>query len=451
MSCSRDEISEILSGNLTTDIDIPDLFSKAEKMELKCSNSRHYLNYVGLVGAAKIGKTEMIKKIINDHLNKFFFVFYLDLGKIDYEKPINLLNLLVPENCMWMVDEKKTKAVLQTIVYNVEKILFIMDELDTAKFGYASNKFPKVGYFGKRNPSLFILNILRGDIFAESKKIIVSRPFQYYNLPYDCKAKFVATVIGLTRDKQKSICEKEGLLSRIEQLQSKQDIHSLCAVPLNFQTFINYLKDPECSITLTDMVTEVFCRFVRVLNDCQNNFIDLNKLSEFAHSQLIDDKSNKFFFDLRELQNSKLDEVCIDSFFEIELCQKHQPGSSNFSFIKFRFSSLLIQELFAALQLFHYSSLQLEKFLSRVSENLIEKIDNSLNYVVILFLFGLCNDESNNLIENLLGLNDLNVSEIKGCLNEFLRKLALRLNSRNNQNEIIINLINNCEREMEQI
>ena len=318
MSCSRYEISDIFSENLTTNINISDLFSEAEKLDLECSNSTHYLNYVGLVGAAKIGKTKLIpvKEIIHHHLESFFFVFYLDLGKIDYENPINLLNLLVPENHSWMVDEKKTMAVLQSMVYNLEKILFIMDELDTKKLGNAFDKFPQIGYLGKRYPNLFILNILRGDIFDKSKKIIVCRPLQHYYLPDDCKPKFVANVIGLTQDKQKNICENEGLNlpSTFAQLQQKQEIHSLCAVPLNCETLINYLKEKKrsvvelkdkecCCITLTNMFAEVFCQFVEVLNHCSCQSIDLKKLSEFAHSQLMENNSNKFFFNLKELKN----------------------------------------------------------------------------------------------------------------------------------------------------
>ena len=453
MSCSRYEISEILSENLTTDINIPDLFFEAEKLDLECSNPTHYLNYVGLVGAAKIGKTKLVKEIIHHHSKNFFFVFYLDLGKIDYENPINLLNLLVPENRMWMADEKKTKAVLQMMANNLEKILFIMDELDTAKLGNVSNKFPQIGYFGKRYPNLFILNILRGDIFDKSKKIIVSRPLQHYNLPDDCKPKFVANVIGLTQDRQENICEDKGLdlPSTFAQLQTKQEIYSLCAVPLNCETLINYLNEKKCCrITLTNMFGGVFCDFVKVLNDCSCQSVDLNKLSEFAHSQLIRNNSNKFFFDLKELEN-KLDKVCIDFFFSTELCQKYFPGTSNYSSLKFRFSSLLIQEFFVALRLFRCDSLQLQKFLSLVSENLFEKTDNSLNYVVILFLFGLCDDESNDLSEQLFNSDDLNLSNIKSCLKEFFTKLALRLRDGNSRNEKVIKLLNEYQREIKKI
>ena len=453
MSCSRYEISKILSENLTTDIDISDLFFEAEKLKLDCPNSTHYLNYVGLVGAAKIGKTKLVKEIIDYHSNNFFFVFYFDLGKIDYENPINLLNLLVPENRIWMLDDKKTNAVLQTMVDNPEKNLFIMDELDTAKFGNVSDKFPQSNYFQKRYSRLFILNILRGDIFDKSKKIIVSRPLQHYNLPDDCKPKFVANVIGLTKDMQKNICEVEDLdlPSTFAQLRSKQEIHSLCAVPLNCETLINYLKEKEgCCITLTNIIAEVFCQFVEVLNHCPNQSVDLDRLSEFAHSQLIKNNSNKFFFDLRELKN-KLDEACIDCFFSTELCQKYLHGASKYYFLKFRFSNLLVREFFVTLRLFRCDSLQLEKFLSLVSENLLENTDNSLNYVVILFLFGLCDDESKELSEQLFNTDNLNLSNIKSSLKGFLTKFALQLKAGNSRNEKVIKLKNEYQREMKKI
>ena len=103
-SCSRTDMSKFLGENLKSDIEISSLFSEAEKIETEIT---HHSNYVGLVGSAKIGKTNLIKEIVDHHSKNFEFVFYLDLETVDYQNSINLLNLLVPENETWMIDEKK--------------------------------------------------------------------------------------------------------------------------------------------------------------------------------------------------------------------------------------------------------------------------------------------------------------------------------------------------------
>ena len=420
LNCSRNEISNILSRNLTADILISDLFSESKNLEVKGSYPEHYKNYVGLVGVAKIGKTELIKEIIRHYSNQFYFVFYLDLREIDYEKPINLYNLLLPEHYRWMRKIEYTNAVVEKMLLDYDKILFIMDHLDASKLEH-KEKNGQSHYYREAIPSYFISNILCGKIFYESKKIIVSRPLQYYKLHKDFQPKFVANVIGLTQDKQKNICKKKGLQLRIPLLKSKQDIYSLCTVPLSFNAFIDYLENTNCCITLTNMFAVVFCSFLESLEQHSSN--DLNKLSEFAYLQLTNDKSNKFFFDLKELQTNKVDEVCIDSFFATELCQKYQPALSKIASCKFRFSNLLVQEFFVALKLFQSDTSKLKSFFSLVSKNLSENRDNSLNYVVILFLFGLCNYESNDVIKSLLSRDDINISNIKSCLNEFHTKL----------------------------
>ena len=421
LNCSRNEISNILSRNLTADIDISDLFSESENLEVKGSNPQHYKNYIGLVGVAKIGKTELIKEIIRHYSNQFYFVFYLDFREINYEKAINLCNLLLPEHHRWMKNVEYKNAVLEKMLPDCDKILFIVDHLDASKLKH-KDKNGQNHYYRKAIPSGFISNILCGNLFYESKKIIVSRPLQYYKLHEDFQPKFVANVIGLTKDKQKNICKEEGLQLRIPLLKTKQDVYSLCTVPLSFNAFIDYLKNTNRCIALTNMFAEVFCSFLESLEQRSSN--DLNKLSKFAYSRLTNDKSNKFFFDLKELQTNKLDEVCIDSFFATELCQKyHQPALSKFTCVKFRFSNLLVQEFFVALKLFQSDTSKLKSFFSLVLKNLIENRDNSLNYVVILFLSGLCDYESNDVIKSLLSRGDINVSNIKSCLNEFHTKL----------------------------
>ena len=288
---------------------------------------------------------------------------------------------------------KKTIAVLETMVENSDKILFIIDELDTSKFeilpGFPKT-FPGSGYYRERKPGVFVLNILRGDIFENSKKILLSRPFQYNALPDICKPKFAVYVVGLSQEMQNDYFDNEDLL--FKQYKLEQDIYSLCAVPLNIESFIDYCLNSEDVLTFTNVFAEVFFRF------CENldyDFNSLKKLFEFAWCRLYKEEKNKFFFTLRELKQSKLDDVFIDFFFSTEICQKPVRGFET----RFRFSSILFQDFFAALHLIYSNPLQLQKFLTLITDSLLENTSNHVTYGVVLFLLGFCNKNLNDSLK----------------------------------------------------
>ena len=425
-------MSDHLSEDLKCDVDISNLFSEAEKLDLTtCKYKEHYLNYVGLVGSAKIGKTTFIKQLIQHYSESFHFVFYLDLQKVDYEKKTNLLNMFLPEMCEWQTNEKKTDAVLQTMLKKPEKILFIVDQLDTAKLKNRFRDLCKVGYYSKNTlAAYFILNILRGSIFAESKKILVARPYQYNQLHSDYKPKFVANVVGLTQDMQKEFCKNKDLYSNFTL--HPQDVHSLCAVPLNCQSFINYFKNPQCIFTDTSLFVSVFFGFYNVIKEeaCEN--IDINMLSEFARFHFSELSLDKIFFELKDLKNYKLDINSIDSFFVTQIWQNDEIGMQLNPKITYRFSNLLVQEFFVALRLLHLPSPELKELFQRIFENYNYKCN--YKYPVILFLFGLCDERLHECLSKDFTNFKNSVNNLSDSLDTLLSHFAHPLHAHANNN-----------------
>ena len=428
-------MSDHLSEDLKSDVNISNLFSEAEKLDLTtCENKEHYLNYVGLVGSAKIGKTTFIKQLIQHYSETFHFVFYLDLQRVNYQEQTNLLNMFLSKMCEWQTNEKKTFTVLKTMLKNPEKILIIVDQLDTAKFKNQFHNLHNVGYYNKSTlAAYFILNILRGNIFAESKKILVARPYQYDQLHFDYRPKFVAKVVGLTQDMQKEFCKKKDLYSNftIKQLHP-QDVDSLCAVPLNCQSFNNYFENAQRIFTDTSLFVSVFFGFYNVIKKeaCEN--IDINMLSKFAWLHFSELSLDKIFFESKDLKNYELDINSIDSFFVTQIWQNDEIGMELNPKITYRFSSLLVQEFFVALRLLHLPSPELKELFQRIFENYNYK--RNYKYPVILFLFGLCDESLHEcLSEDFPNLKN-SVNNLSDSLDTLLSHFAHPLHAHVNNN-----------------
>ena len=95
------------------------------------------------------------------------------------------------------------------MMQNPNKILIIVYQLNTAKFENLFANLTAVGYYQNALAAYFIFNILQGEIFIGSKKVFASRLYQYEKLHLDYKLKFLAYVVGLTKD----ICHNKDLYS----------------------------------------------------------------------------------------------------------------------------------------------------------------------------------------------------------------------------------------------
>lgn len=454
-SSSRKCISQIINDKQEDEIKIKNLFTDATRLYEICDYKEHYSNYVALVGPAKIGKTTLVTQIFNCFGNSHNYMFYINVNKIFIDdEEIDLLSFLIPHNYLWMQEEKQRKVVLEDIVQNEQKLLFIIDELDVDKFEFQPE--PRVftkGYFRNTTRKLFLSNILCSELFAESKKILVSRSYQYHCLPEIYKPKLLATVSGLSQEKQEKFCENEGcnVENSFKKFQPFPDIHLICSVPFNCKSFIKLFKDPTYNFTNSTALFSVLCKFINCLPKRSNNLTHLTKLIDFAWSRNSQKGLDKYFFGLNELQAQNLDKESIDYFFLLQEWRSPLFGYEDETEFKFCFSSLLLEEFFVALKHISFPPSDLHKTLTEIPKDLCLQADDSCCHVVFMLMFGFCNTWLHGSLKRFQGLTDKQLQTVRICLNNFLHNFTPECQPGNCQSSKLQNCIELYKQEMGEI
>lgn len=443
----REDIAKVLCKELKTDIAVEELFLKANEFAVGArglENEEHQSNFVGLVGGAKVGKTTVVEQVIQ-HLKQHFklkYVFYIDLKEVPLDKKNDLLNFLLPPNLPWMDNKANRKAVLEVILKQPESICFILDDLDADELKQTISNFEKIGYFEEEPPtsSNIILNILKGQIFSESKKLLVSRHFEIDSLPKKYKPAFIVNVMGFSRKVQETVCTNQGreIKTFFGNFKRFPDIHLLCAVPLNCKAFLELCRDSNKCFTYCNMFVTVFQEFLDQIQENSQMF-NFETLANFAGSkflqnidlngfiQISNDVLEAYFFDETDLKNIKLDKTCINSFFATSFCKRPEPQFKRKPYIKSHFMCLLMQDFFVAIKVLSLKPSLVKSFLSSVLHN-ISKDSKISNYcVVIIFLFGFCNSNfkpfpNSKFMKNTF--SDLQKKAVETELEEFMNKLA---------------------------
>ena len=387
-SLSRKEISSVIHQTCFDAIKIEDIFGEAARRSTNKENQTHYSNYVGLIGQSKIGKTTIIKKIINHFAKNFKFIFYLNFKEIEFNRKKNCLDFLLPaKNLPWMKSRRNLIKELQTIVDERENVFFVFDELDKARLVNLSENVPTIGYFDSGTSQNFILNILRGKLFAESKKIVVSRSYQTHLLPDECKPLLAVNVTGFKDKTQASLCKKNNVdYSKILNCDHYTDLLLFYAVPLNCLSMIkHYPTSNQRCLVLYSAFSAIFFEFLNELKKEFNEKKFLENLADFAWDNT---NKNKFFFTDNDFKNSSLCEKHINAFFITESWKNSSEGLRNICDIKSRFPSLLIQEFFVAIKLFISPLSEIKNFFEAKNDYLNK--DNH-HYFILMILFGFCN------------------------------------------------------------
>ena len=369
-------------------IKIENLFKEAARRSTYKVNRVHYSNYVGLIGQSKIGKTTLVKKIIAHFAENFKFKFYLNFKEMEFNRKKNCLDFLLPaKNLVWMKNRKRLKTELQNIVNEREKVFIVFDELDQAKLVDLSENLPTIGYFDSGTSQSFILNILRGKLFPESKKIVISRSYQTHLLPDECKPLLIVNATGFNNDTQESLCQSNSFdYSKIRNCDHYTDLLSFYAVPLNCLSMIeHYPTSNQGSLVLCSAFSAIFFEFLNVLKKEFNETNILEKLADFAWCHT---NENKFLFTYDDFKNANLSEKYINAFFITESWKNNSEGLRNICDIKSRFPCLLIQEFFVAIKLLLSRLSKIEDFFNARNDYLIK--DNNY-YVILMVLFGFCN------------------------------------------------------------
>ena len=372
---SRETISQELTQEPVSDVDFNKIFEELKK----CSG------YILFLGQPKVGKSVLVKKFARFVYRKdyFDFIFFCNLRHQGCNVEVDLFDfLLTQKHFPWMKNECKRDMVLTKILES-KNVLLIFDDFDGYKFNRTSESTPGVSYFDKKKHEVFLMNILRGDLLRDWKKIIVSRPFQL-NKIYDVqKPKLVLNVLGFDSQSLKQILEIQKISWIFDFPQISCDLRSFCFVPKVFNLLAETIQQyPELDTSTTDIFSILFLNFFEQLNSDYNNTMSLKILAEFSWKQYSENRLQMCF---EAKQSPGLTDNYLNCFF-ISI-----PGSSWIGFqdygYRFHFSHILMQEFLLAMRVIMLPNNEFKKFIHSV-------IDNECFFMVVRFLFGFYNVRS---------------------------------------------------------
>ena len=305
----RDDISREINTDPDGTIELEEL------IESDCK-------YVVITGAAKAGKTMLMLKTIQNYLNsdKFNYIFYCSFNQestIQSFEEINLFDFLTSKLkwCNWMNNTNTCNEILEEII-NSKNILLIMDHFEFLDLD--DRKYKEMGNFNKSTRENIAMNILRGYILGDAKKIIISRLFnlEWIRMWHDIDPPKHVSFLGINRQAQ---CEnfKQNHSHLIPDLFERSSIFpdawSFCFAPYLCCLVENCFDEQKLlQLTTTFTFTFTFLKFVDCLNKDYNEKFDLEILAKFAFSQF---SENKLCFDEYDLSKEQLSKDCICSFF----------------------------------------------------------------------------------------------------------------------------------------
>ena len=342
-------------------------------------------------GAPGVGKTTITRKLCIDWANgktlqEYHLVLLVPLRelKVSQQEIVSEANLLFGNETIlrkevWQYMEK----------YSGSKVLFIFDGFD--ELSYKEREL--MG-------NSLLVKLIKGEDLFRSSIIITSRPYASKSLRDFRRVNRHIEVLGFTEN-QIADCVSQNLSKRdeirlLQSLKDRQDIRSLCYIPLNCRIVLYVYKHNNCELpeTLTQLY-EIFILYTikhyaeRISSDSfvlkEIDDVDcydalpvsvknqLHSLSEMAFSGIQEDK---LVFTRHELRKQDLLTLGLLTSLFIR---------SNISQVKhFQFLHLTLQEFLAAKYLASGSH-----SCNKVRDLFREKIDDDRFRMTFLFLAGL--------------------------------------------------------------
>ena len=418
------------------DFEVENLFSEASNNAERIKNKNIRMiqrNIVGIIGQPGVGKSTLTKtilqKVVENKLPEYDvdYIFLVKLRDCQYDTKIDLLTFLTCDSLtlQYCGDERRRRAVLEQLD-KTEKVLILLDGLDEAAF---TGNSKCANLYSHALPEVFIKQIMLGSILPKSKKIITSRPKQFYELSDEIRPSFVVNLTGIDRSAQqqlcKCICGQESDLI-FETISGEQpDLLSYCFVPVLCSLVMHCMKclhqthGRNTPKTISNVFVLVLCLFLKDTSHCivEPRVANIAKidfqyyLNHFASLAWKLFEKKEYYFDSCELdsigfgKNEKL------GFLDVILAQGKRASIVGGRPQKlFYFTHLLWQELFVALFFIKSHFKQFEKYISKylnLNESRMEVVNN--------LLFGLCNEENRKFLSDdfLLTIPVKNVERLK--------------------------------------
>ena len=439
---TREEIQSLYKKLLKGDI-LPENFFKESREFAKASNGyknsfteeakNSYLNkhgnVVGVIGQAGVGKTTLSKILLSrilsekENLYNADYIFYVKLRDFQNQDKIKLLNFLFKNiTSDWIKTIQYPESFLDYLV-NSNSVVIILDglnEIDNTQFKDHFND--DLDMYDENSPLNFTLGLLSGQIFPKAKKIITSRPRQLLNLSPNFKPIFLVSIVGIDSKGQKQICENicknhQQTQAVWNHVQNQPELNSYCYVPIMVilifhtisQIFKSHKLDQKTPTSITQVLAYNFYLFI-CTDHVHKNDPDhirgrdrtkiklefLPKLSKLAYEGIV---HKKLYFSDDDFQAVGLNENNISTFFTtfhaddddrsnpITVVQKITKKLSYFN-------HLIWQEFFAAIHII---------FEFKETSSYINHLDLSSSQfeMVTKFLFGLCNNQTVEILKNI--------------------------------------------------
>ena len=432
----REEILDIFTKSSSKIIRYPQLFAEAERdakertgnclpKAAKAKQIQRHSNHVFISGEPGLGKSVLSKVFVQKMLDpsvklyKTKFIFYIRFRDLNYDDEMDFLEFLTMHDPYFssMATEDKNKILEH--LQKCSSVSIVMDGLDEANIK-SKISVPKCNILDKATAVTFMKSLFFGDFFPFAKKIITSRPRQLAELSNNIlpQSYFVVNLLGLSDEGQRKICSNICRNDRnqrdkiLEYLNNHPDLKSYCYVPINAIVAMRILKENTADKwKKLDSLTSIV---VTALNTWF-----LHKLEHFQAKEIAKMANEAFRNDRFYFKKGHFTVMGVDF-------QNLMTFMTNVKFSIFDgkeiycyFVHLMWQELFVAFKLILFTN---EEMLNSIIPDL-----NVVKYEMVLkFLFGLCNEDTQTELLGQVEAKDLNSSADRIKCKELLKNLAIQ-------------------------
>ena len=432
----RKEILDIFTKSPSKIIHYPQLFAEAERdakeRAVNCLTEKaqakqilRHSNHVFISGEPGLGKSVLSKVLVQKMLDpsiKLYeteFIFYIRFRDLNYDDKLNFLEFLTMHDPFFssMAAEDKNKILehLQTC----SSVSIVMDGLDEANIK-SKIIVPKCNILDKATAVTFMKSLFSGDLFPLAKKIITSRPSQLAELSNNIlpQSYFVVNLLGLSDEGQRKICssicrndssQRDKIL---EYLNNHPDLKSFSYVPINAIVAMRILKEStEYKWKKRDSLTSIVVTALNTWFLLKLEHFQAKEIAEMAYEAFLNDR---FYFKKGHFTVMRVDFQNLMTFMT-NVKFSIFDGKEIYCY----FVHLMWQELFVALKLILFTN---EERLNTIIPDL-----NVVKYEMVLkFLFGLCNEDTQTELLGQVEAKDLNSSADRIKCKKLLKNWAIR-------------------------
>ena len=431
----KEEILDIFTKTSSQIIHYPQLFAEAEldaknravnclTEKAKAKQIQRHSNHVFVSGEPGLGKSVLSNVLVQEMLDpsvKLYetdFIFYIRFRDLNYDDKMDFLEFLTMHDsfCSSMATEDKNKILEH--LQKCSRVSIVMDGLDEANIK-SKIIVPKCNILEKATALTFMESLFFGDLFPLAKKIITSRPRQLAELSNNIlpQSYFVVNLLGLSDEGQRKICssicrndpsKRDKIL---EFLNNHPDLKSYCYVPINAIVAMRILQEStEDKWKKLDSLTSIV---VTALNTWFLHKLEHFQAKEIAEMAYEAFRNDRFYFKKGHLTAMGVDFQNLMTFMT-NVKFSIFDGTEIYCY----FVHLMWQELFVAFKLILFTN---EEMLNTIIPHL-----NVVKYEMVLkFLFGLCNEDTQTELLGQVEAKDLNSSADRIKCKELLKNLAI--------------------------